>query len=187
MKSHFKKHIGGGKVLLIFLLTNVVYLVMIGYTIPGVRQHANGNNLFDMMPGGYSADYALHLLTLLGAEGRRAYLLDQLPVDMLYPLLFGLCYSLLLAYFLNKLNRLETRMFYVTWLPILAGIFDYLENISIIIMLQRYPSFSAHLASLASVFTVIKSVLSTLSFLILVVLLITVVIQLVKIRKYSKD
>jgi hypothetical protein len=183
VKGHFKKHIGGGKVLLVFLLTNVVYLIMIGYTIPGVRQYANGNNLFDMMPGGYSADYALHLLTLLGEEGRSAYLHNQLPVDMIYPFLFGLCYSLLLAYFLNKLNRLETRLFYVTWLPILAGLFDYLENISIIFMLLRYPSFSPHLASLASVFTVIKSVLSTLSFLMLVVLLITIVIRFVKLRK----
>jgi len=171
MKTMFKKHIQGKKVLILFMITNLVYLFMLFNTLPRVMSYANGMDLFDMMPTGYSAEYAQTLLNTLGPEGRSAYRNTQLPVDMTYPLLFGLTYSLMLAYFLNKLTWLDKPVFFVVLLPIIAGLFDYGENIGILLMLRAYPDFSASTATWSNAFTIIKSVLSTVSFVLLLTLL----------------
>ena len=171
MRRIFKRHIQGKKVLTIFMLTNLVYLFMIFITIPKVMQYASGMDLFDMMPAGYRVEYAQSLLNTLGPDGRRAYMYSQLPVDMIYPLLFGLTYSLMLAYFLNKLMWFDKPVFFIVLLPLVAGLFDYAENIGIFSMLQAYPDFSVSTAAWTNSFTIIKSALSTVSFVILLTLL----------------
>jgi len=50
--------------------------------------------LLDMLPTGYNQDYVSELFRTLGENGREIYLTNQIPVDMIYPLLFGLTYSL---------------------------------------------------------------------------------------------
>ncbi len=183
MRSFFKKHIQGKKVLIIFLITNIVYLFMLLVTIPLVMTYSNGMDLFDMMPAGYSEEYAQTLLSTLGTEGRNSYLYIQLPVDMIYPFLFGLTYSLLLAYFLDKLKWIEKPVFYSTLLPLVAGMFDYLENAGIVIMLNQYPEITSIAARFANACTVIKSALSTISFSLLLILIVIFFIQKIKSRK----
>ena len=61
--------------------------------------------LLDMMPIGYNSEYINSLFETLGENGRRVYLYSQLPVDMIYPFLFGISYCLLIGYLLKKLNK----------------------------------------------------------------------------------
>lgn len=182
MRKIFKNHIQGKKVLIIFIMTNLVYFCMLFLTIPKVMDYTHGMDLFDMMPAGYSVEYAQTLLTTLGPDGRSAYLYTQLPVDMIYPLLFGLTYSLILAYFLNKLNWIEKPIFFTVLLPLTAGLFDYAENIGIFLMLQAYPDFSVTIATWTNSFTIIKSVLSTLSFTVLLTLLLVILIRRMRLK-----
>lgn len=171
MREIFKKHIQGKKVLIIFMVTNAVYFIMILITIPKVIEYAQGMDLFDMMPKGYSVEYAQTLLTTLGSDGRSTYMQMQLPVDMIYPFLFGLTYSLMLAYFLAKLSWIEKPLFFIVLLPLVAGLFDYAENIGIFRMLRAYPDFSTTTAQWTNYFTIVKSVLSSASFILLLILL----------------
>src|SRR5690554_3746095 len=101
---------------------------MLTVTIPKTMSHANGLNLLDMMPAGYNLNYVDELFDSLGEIGRETYLTNQIPVDMIYPLLFGLSYCLLLAYLLKKLKKLNAPFIYLCLLPIIAGIADYMEN-----------------------------------------------------------
>lgn len=172
MKESIYRNIEGKKVLLLFVLTNIVYVFMLTVSIPWVMGFSDGMKLFDMMPLGYDPEYALLLLDKLGAEGRHYYLYNQLPVDMIYPLLFAITYSMLTAWFLNKLNTLTAVPFYLCILPILAGLFDYLENLSIINMLQSYPHLTDTAIQTGTFFTVFKSLFSTISFTVLIVLMI---------------
>ena len=121
-----EKNISGKKVLGLFILTNVVYTFMLTVTIPKTMEFSNGMKLLDMMPTGYDLDYVNELFSLLGENGRLTYLTNQIPVDMIYPLLFGLSYCLLLGYFLKKLNKLNSPYSFLCLLPIIAGIADYL-------------------------------------------------------------
>ena len=50
-------NLAGKKVLLLFLLTNIVYAVMLAVTIPKTMAFSNGLKLLDMMPLGYDLEY----------------------------------------------------------------------------------------------------------------------------------
>src|SRR5210317_1899781 len=112
MKNFLIKYSKGKIVLVLFILANLVYVIMVAITIPKTAQFANGMKLLDMMPGGYNFEYVQSLLSALGEEGRHAYLFKQLPFDMFYPAFFAFGYSILLAFFLKKLNRYNTWLFY---------------------------------------------------------------------------
>ncbi|HIB47107.1 MAG TPA: hypothetical protein EYN07_08500 [Flavobacteriaceae bacterium] len=175
-----EKNLSGKKVLGLFILTNLVYLFMLLVTIPKTMGFANGMKLLDMLPMGYSHDYANKLFNTLGEDGREIYLTNQIPVDMIYPLLFGLTYSLLLAYFLKKLNKLKSPLTYLSLLPIIAGIADYLENIGIITMLKSYPDLAETTVIVTNTFSVIKSTTTSIFFIVLAVILVVLGIRSVK-------
>lgn len=157
------------KVLFFFVTTQVVYATMLLFSVPKIAQYSNGKEILDLLPTGYSADYVRELFEILGSSGREVYLFKQIPLDMIYPALFAITYSLLLALILRNIFPKENKIQYLSLVPILAGVFDYLENIGIIIMLSIYPSFIVWLANLTSIFTVLKSIITALVFFLLIV------------------
>lgn len=172
MKEGIYRHIEKKKVLLLFILTNVVYVFMLTVSIPKVMSYSGGMKLFDMMPMGYDPEYAYALLEKLGAGGRNAYLYYQIPIDLVYPFLFGITYCLLMAYLLDKLDRFKSETYYLCILPLFAGLFDYLENFGIIDMLVHYPQLTDKVIQTATFFTVLKSLFSTISFTVVIGLLV---------------
>ena len=100
-----ENNISGKKVLGLFILTNIVYGFMLMVTIPKTMVFSGGMNLLDMLPMGYDYTYVKELFESLGGNGRNVYLTNQIPVDMIYPFLFGLTYCLVLAFFLKKIKR----------------------------------------------------------------------------------
>jgi hypothetical protein len=183
LTKFIERHISGKKVLGLFILTNVVYILMLTVTIPRTMKHSNGLMLLDMMPMGYDLSYVSELFDSLGEIGRRTYLTNQIPVDMIYPLLFGLSYGLLMAYFLKKLKKLKAPYIYLCLLPVMAGIADYLENFGIITMLKGYPDLTQGMVRVTSSFSVIKSISTSLFFLCMIIVLILLGIKAVKEKK----
>ncbi|MDE5416987.1 hypothetical protein L3049_03125 [Labilibaculum sp. DW002] len=173
----------GKKVLLLFLLTNIVYAVMLTVTIPKTMTFSNGLKLLDMMPLGYDLEYINTLFETLGENGRQVYLTNQLPVDMIYPFLFGISYCLLIGFFLKKLNKLDSFFFYLCFLPLIAGIADYLENFGIFTMLYNFPDFSPFTAKVTNVFSVVKSMTTTVFFIALIITLLMLGISKIKERR----
>ncbi len=170
MHGFFDKVAGstsGRKVLVFFIPSLAVYLLMLFYTIPGVESYVPGMKIFDLSPGGYSCDYAVRLLSALGDDGRKEYLSRQLPLDFIYPALFSLSSFFMLAWLLAKKSDASSGIFYLCLVPVAAGVFDYLENIQIILMLVDYPDITASQVFLSSVCTILKSGLTTLFFFIL--------------------
>lgn len=154
-----------GRIIVMLLVpAMIIYSIMIFYTIPLIEQYAAGMKLFDLSPTGYSFDYALQLLQALGISGRDNYLYWQLPLDFLYPGLFSASCSLLLSWLLTKSVKSSSKLYYLCLVPVAAGVFDYLENICIIYMLNSYPEVIEWIVVTASTFTVLKSVLTTLFF-----------------------
>tara|TARA_R110002049_G_scaffold306408_1_gene504802 strand:- start:191 stop:649 length:459 start_codon:yes stop_codon:yes gene_type:complete len=149
-------------------------------------EFSNGIKLLDMMPTGYDLNYVNELFISLGENGRLTYLTNQIPVDMIYPLLFGLSYCLILGYFLKKLNKLNSPYIYLCVIPIIAGIADYLENIGIIIMLKNYPELKETTVYTTNIFSVIKSISTSIFFIVFIVILITLGIKILN-RKKSAD
>lgn len=172
LKSILLHNLQGRKILVFFLLASAIYLVMIVGTIEHLILLADGYKPLDMLPLGYNQEYVKTLLDKLDVSGRQYYLNRQLPLDFLYPALFAITYSLLFAYLLKKINKQNSRSFYLAYLPILAGAADYVENLSIIYFINAYPNISESSVHIASFFSVTKSVATSLYYASLVVLLV---------------
>jgi hypothetical protein len=177
MRNLIIRNLNGWKVLFLFLLANVIYVIMLTVTIPKVVSFSGGMKLLDMMPTGYNAAYVNALLAALGEQGRHAYLYNQIPLDLIYPLLFGVSNCLILAFIFKKLGKLESSLFYLCFLPLFAGLFDYSENIGIIALLTSYPNNSVVLAQVTNVFSVLKSSFTTIFFVVLLIFLLKFAIR----------
>ena len=165
---HTLKQFASGKnVFILFIVTMTIYLLMLSYTIPMVESFAPNTAIFDLSPSGYSYQHATSLLKELGSEGRQVYLSRQLPLDFIYPGLFAISYSLLLHWLFSKSITGTSKLFYLAFTPILGGLFDYLENIAIIRMINSFPDVSINLIQTASTFTILKSIFTTFFFLLL--------------------
>jgi hypothetical protein len=174
MKNLIKKNLNGKKVVLLFIMCNIVYAIMLVITIPEVVHYSGGMKILDMMPTGYDTHYVNTLFNTLGIQGRHAYLYHQLPLDLIYPALFGISSCLVLAYFLNKLKKLDSPLFYLCLIPLFSGFFDYGENIGIIMMLKDYPNISVLQVQITNVLSVLKSTFVTVYFVVLIVTLLAV-------------
>ena len=174
-------------VLLLFALTNIVYAIMMIITIPKIMAFSNGMKLLDMMPTGYESGYIISLFDTLGESGRHAYLYYQLPIDMIYPFLFGISYCFMIGYFLKKINKFDTVLFYLCFLPIIAGIADYLENFGIISMLNNYPDLSLTSMNVTNYFSITKSMTTTVFFIALIIILLILGYKTLKERKTSAN
>jgi len=180
MKKIIFNNITGKKVLLIFVVTQVVYAFMLIFTIPKVMSFSDGKKLLDMLPTGYNAEYVNSLFETLGEKGRDAYLFNQIPVDMVYPFLFAISFCLVLAFFLNKINKLNGPLIYLCLLPVFGGAFDYMENIGIITMLVNYPDVSNFSISITNIFSILKSTFTTIYFIVLIICFVIVVFSFLK-------
>ncbi len=164
-----KKWATGKMVSGLFIVTMAVYLTMLLYTLPIVESYAPGKTLFDLSPGGYSYENALSLLQTLGTAGRHSYLTIQLPLDLIYPGLFAISYTLLITWLFKKGFKANSKIFYLAVVPFFGGLFDYLENVGIILMLKAFPEVSSNLVKTASAFTILKSGFTTAFFILLFV------------------
>jgi len=187
LKNLIAKHIQGRKVFIFFAISNLVYAFMLVVTIPMTMSYAHDMKLLDMMPAGYNLKVVTDLFAALGAEGRHAYLFYQIPVDMIYPSLFAIGYCLLMAYFLNKLDKLKSTYFYLALLPLVSGASDYMENIGFVALLNQYPDINPTLVKISSVFSVIKSSTTSIYFISLIAVLIAWLIQVLSKKKAKKN
>jgi hypothetical protein len=187
LEELINKNLSGKKVVLLFILTNLVYVFMLIITIPKTMAFSGGMELLDMMPMGYNSEYVNELFYNLGEKGREVYLYNQIPIDMIYPFLFGISYCLLIAYFLKKLNKLNSPFFYLCLLPIIAGTADYIENIGIITMLNSYPDISRIAMTTTNIFTILKSMVTTIYFMALIITMIVLGIKIIKGKRTSSN
>lgn len=157
----------GRTVLLLLLAAMAVYCYMVFVSIPQVMSYEGKLRLLDMKPLGYDLEYVRLLFHSLGTQGRQVYLTRQLPIDMVYPLLFALGGGLLLAYLFRKGLPTRPGLSLLALIPMAAGLCDYGENVGIISMLRSFPDLSPTTARITALLTVGKSGLTMLFWLVM--------------------
>lgn len=172
MKDFIIKNLVGSRILILFILTGIIYTLMLTVTIPMVMSYSGGLKILDLMPTGYDFSYVKSLLDALGEEGRNVYLYRQIPLDLLFPFLLGITFCLMIAYFLRYLGKLDSRWYFLVFLPLLAAFCDYCENIGFITMLLNYPVIPDSLVAISNIFSILKSTVSTLFYTLLLILLV---------------
>lgn len=143
------------------VLAASIYIAMILITLAHLQTVA-GQVPFDMRPTGYSYEDADALLNALGEDGRAYYLRYQISLDTLYPALLAMTLVATIGWLgAHFTNRIILRVGVAV--SVGAALFDYGENLGIVLMLLNWPNISDRLVNLVSAASVSKAVLTTLA------------------------
>lgn len=129
----------------VFLFGLVLFFNLIVFPI----SHEGGAELEILdLQFSYSPAEAYDILGKYSESERYNYLIGELTVDLIYPLIYTLllCFSIFLLY--GKLQLAK--------IPVLILIFDYAENLGIVTMIYNYPAKLAGIARATSTMTSIK-------------------------------
>ncbi|MHA2045669.1 MAG: hypothetical protein ACXAAO_12840 [Candidatus Thorarchaeota archaeon] len=102
----------------------------------------------------YTFDDVTEYLTALGETGRTYYLYQKI-VDSFFPIGYGLGIALALGYLCKK-SDIKNPWHSIILIPIIAAIFDYIENILLTTQIVSFPTISETIVSVAAITTLIK-------------------------------
>ncbi len=103
-------------------------------------------------------------------EGRAIHAFTTGVVDMIFPFAYGILFILLSAYFLKKITSPDSKWLYLSLVPILLMIVDFIENTNTLNLLETYPNLTVEMVDSAAQVTSVKSMLTSISMLLPIVL-----------------
>lgn len=115
----------------------------------------------------YSADDLYQMAEEYGQEGREAYVRVRFTFDLVWPLVYTLFLVTSISWLSRRAFSGDSPWQLANLAPILAALFDFLENISTSLVMVRYPDHTAVIDTLAPIFTAVKWILVGISFLLL--------------------
>ena len=108
------------------------------FSNPTIQEHAGGLTILDLRAS-FSPDDAHELFAALGPAGRQAYLILHLVPDSVFPIGYALTFAFISAWFLVRLQPLDHRLQWLSLIPLISGLADLLENLSLVICNLAYP------------------------------------------------
>jgi hypothetical protein len=116
----------------------------------------------------YSAGDLYRMAESYGQEGRRAYVVARFSFDLVFPLVFTTFLTTAVTWVYGHTFAASSLWRRANLVPPLAGVFDYLENITASVVVARYPQRTIGLEWLAPAFTLLKWSFIGASFVLLV-------------------
>lgn len=154
-----------GTLVLAFFMALIVY---IGVTLPILQSTPGGDIIALDAQIFYTPEHAFETIASYG-DAAGFWALMYITWDIITPILYTLSFALLISWLFLRGFDSDSKMQKLNVLPIGAGFFDVLENISIAIMLSVYPSEPVIIAWIATIGTVLKvSLLGISIFLVLI-------------------
>jgi hypothetical protein len=143
------------KMILLAFFSQVIFAVFI---IPKMESLINPfqNQVLLELRFGYKADQFYNLLDAIGESGRRFYKVYVLFIDILYPVIYSISYSLLLSLFFR--NSFSSNHYFQLFnvFPFLIGFADIFENSVVGYLLFVFPEKLNFGVKLASSFSLLK-------------------------------
>ena len=137
------------------LLTFIMNGTALPFSTPTIEEHSGGVPILDMRMS-YTPEEVYQLFSALGIAGRQAYRTLHLVPDMLFPISYALLFAFTGAWFLVRLLPLEHPLQWLILTPLISGLADILENLSLVVSGLAYPNRMDWLAQVASLLTKIK-------------------------------
>lgn len=165
--------------LVVFLLFNILVL-------PGVAAKAEAEHGAIGSPDlsfYYSVDDLYRMAEAYGEEGRQSYVRARFTFDLVWPLVYTFFLITALSWVTRKAFAEGSHWLLANLVPLLAVLFDFLENLSTSVVMLRYPAQTSVLDGMATVFTMVKWIFVTLSFVLLLASLMAVVLVRLRSRK----
>ncbi|WP_105619957.1 hypothetical protein [Vallitalea okinawensis] len=156
-----------------------MYLLINGspFGLAKLNEITDGHSILDMEMSGYTVDRAYEIFDALGEEGRAFNLKFIIPLDFVFPLSYGIFYFMTLTLIVMNIGFKIERPWVIGCIGLTATIFDLLENIMIVYLLQNYPQRLEGAVRIASIFTQCKAFFNMISLLLIVVGLLIVLIK----------
>lgn len=133
----------------------------------------------------YAADDLYQMAESYGPEGRVAYTRARFTFDLIWPLVYTAFLVTAISWLYAESFPADSRWQRANLVPVLAALFDVLENLSTSLVMLRYPARTPVVDLLAPLFTSSKWVLVGLSFALLLIGAVAVVWQWVRIKARS--
>ena len=180
---------------ILFSVVFISFFYLINYSAVGVShllKITNGVTILDF-EFGYDQEKAFQILTALGIEGRLFYLTRILPLDFPFPLSYMFFYAGWIAYLIKNIYRVcnicsfsnHNKLYkYFLFIPVLAMMFDFIENIGILSMLINYPVLPLWAIKTASYAGMLKTIFTIGSIAIIIILICVLIIKKIKCNKH---
>lgn len=156
----------------------VVYLAV---TLPVLQAAPGGDVVALDAQVFYNPENAFSTVTSYGTS-RQFWTFLYLTWDIVTPILYTLTFGLSISWLFQRSFKPETNLKILNVIPVGAGLFDILENISIVVLFIAFPSKPIVVAWLAAFSTLFK-----VSFLGVSVLLILIGLVLAVVNKFKKN
>jgi hypothetical protein len=133
--------------LVIIALLSYYTLFFVAYVIPSpiskvITEHIPMDRVLDLKKDGYSTEEATSFFSMLGENGRSAYIRNLWSIDLIMPFLSALSFSLLIYFITTRVTFLHPRFRLLSIIPFVTAVFDYTENAIISFEVLRYPQIS---------------------------------------------
>ena len=169
-------------------LTIVLFIALIVYiviTLPILQKLPGGDIVSLDAQLFYTPEEAFATVASYG-DSARLWTLLYLTWDVMTPILYTLAFSMSISWLFQRGFKPVSKMQKLNIIPIGAGLFDLLENISIVSLLSLYPNEPVYIAWISTVCTMIKTSFLGISILLILIGLIFAAIHGFKIQQPTK-
>jgi hypothetical protein len=104
----------------------------------------------------YSSSDIYKMAEQFGDAGRRAYVQARFSFDLIFPIVYGFFLITSISWLFGKLTNDTSRLQMLNLIPAAGVLFDFFENISASIVINRFPESSPIFAAFTPFFTFIK-------------------------------
>lgn len=154
---------------ILFVASHLVLLMMMIFTLPVINDQI-GTKVFDLQTLGYSVSVAESIVENLNNETTSLYLFPQLTLlDLLYPILLALFLSSILFRLFSITETKSKIASILLVIPFMAMLFDYAENICVILMISKSLELTKTLVLLSSSLTILKGVFTSIAWITILV------------------
>jgi tetrahydromethanopterin S-methyltransferase subunit B len=150
----------------------IAFLLFTALVLPGQASSVAANTQDAASPDTsfyYTAVDLYQMASEYGEEGREAYIQARFTFDLIWPLVYAVFLSTSISWTYRRAFALESLWQRANVVPVLAALFDYLENISTSLVMFRYPIATPVLDSSAGIITMVKWVFVVGSFALLLI------------------
>jgi hypothetical protein len=116
----------------------------------------------------YTPGKAYDLISSYGTQGRQSYAVIEVTLDLVYPFITALMFSLIILYTFKRAFPDQGWALKLSLTPFAVLLADYLENACVVTMLLSYPRELIAVAQISNVFTITKFVLTPFELLFIV-------------------
>lgn len=181
--SILKKSSSVKNICILFIVSHLVLLLMMLFTFPVINNQIK-TKAFDLQTFGYSMELTQSILNNLNDQTTQLYLFPQLMLlDFLYPILLALFLSSIIFRLNKSKSKFGKTLIYI---PFLAMVFDYLENICIALIISKSIEISEWVVFVSSSCTVLKSTFTSIAWVTILAQLIKLLILRMKNKKNNQ-